>query len=69
MPVKGRARFVLQGGRGEDGRMHWRSCWDGNESNAGRKRFFRAVATPAYAVMMRVLRDGRRSVQPDLFAH
>ncbi|GAV36865.1 hypothetical protein ROTAS13_04554 [Roseomonas sp. TAS13] len=68
MPVKGRARFVLQGGRGEDGRMHWRSVWDGNESKAGRKRFFRAVATPAYAAMVRVLRDGRRTVQPDLFA-
>ena len=68
MPVKGWARFVLEDGRGENGRMHWRSCWDGNESKAGRKRFFRAVATPAYAAIMRVLRDGRRSVQADLFA-
>lgn len=32
------------------------------------KRFRRAVATPAYAAMVRVLRDGRRSVHPDLFA-
>ena len=59
---------MLQGGRGEDGRMHWRSVWDGNESKAGRKRFLRAVATPAYVTMKRVLRDGRRLVQPDLFA-
>ena len=68
MPIKGRARFVLQGGRGEDGRMHWRSTWDGNESKAGLKRFARAVATPAYAVMTCTMRDGRRLVQPDLFA-
>jgi hypothetical protein len=68
MPVKGRARFVLQGERGEDGRMHWRSVWDGNESEAGRKRFARAIATSAYATMSRILRDGRRLLQPDLFA-
>jgi hypothetical protein len=69
MPVKGRARFVLQGARGEDGLMHWRSAWDGNESKAGQKRFYRAVTTPAYAAMVRVMRDGRRTVQPDLFTH
>jgi hypothetical protein len=68
MPVKGRARFVLQGERGENGRMHWRSVWDGNDSKAGRRRFTRAVATPAYAAMIRTLRDGRRVVQGDLFA-
>jgi len=48
--------------------MHWRSAWDGNESKAGQKRFYRAVTTPAYAAMVRVMRDGRRAVQPDLFA-
>ena len=52
----------------EDDRMHWRSMWDGNASKAGQKRFYRAVATAAYAAMVRVMRDGRRIVQPDLFA-
>ena len=59
---------MLQGERGEDGRMHWRSVWDGNDSKAGRRRFMRAVATPAYAAMTRTLRDGWRLVQADLFA-
>ena len=68
MPVKGRARFVLQGERGEGGEMRWRSTWDGNESKAGLKRRTRAIATPAYAAMRRVMRDGRCLVQPDLFA-
>lgn len=67
-PVNGRARVVLQGDRTENGRMHWRSVWDGNESKAGQKRFYRGVVTPAYAVMVRVMRDERRTVQPDLFA-
>ena len=68
MPVKGRARFVLQGERGEDGQMRWRNTWDGNESKAGLKRRTRAIATPAYAAMTRAMRDGRCLVQPDLFA-
>lgn len=68
MPVKGRARFVLQGARSEDGRMQWRSVWDGNESKAGLKRYRKAIATSAYATMTRILRDGRHQVQRDLFA-
>ncbi len=67
MPVKGRARFVLQGERTKGGRMHWRSAWDGNDSKAGLKRYARSVATPAYAAMVRIMRDGRRFSQPDLF--
>lgn len=50
----------MEGGAG-------RSVWDGNESKAGLKRYRQAVATLAYAAMTRVLRDGRRQVQPDLF--
>jgi hypothetical protein len=68
MPIKGRARFVLQGERGQDGGMQWRSVWDGNDSKAGLKRYRKAITTPAYATMVRILRDGRRQAQPDLFA-
>lgn len=68
MPVKGRARFVLQGERAPTGRMHWRSAWDGNESKAGLKRYAKAVRTPAYAAMVRIMREGRHIAQPDLFA-
>lgn len=67
MPVKGRARFVLQGER-ENGRMRWNCRWDGNESKAGQRRFRKAIATPAYATMARILRDGHHRVQRDLFA-
>lgn len=68
MPVKGRARFVLIGERTTGNRMHWRSAWNGNESKAGLKRYAKSVATPAYAAMMRIMREGRRIAQPDLFA-
>jgi len=67
-PVKGRARFVLQGERTPTGRMHWRSAWDGNDSKAGLKRYAKSVKTPDYAAMVRIVRDGRHIAQPDLFA-
>ena len=68
MPVRGRAHFLLQGARGEQGRMRWHGLWGGNDSKAGQKRYRKAIMTPAYAAMSRILRDGRRQVQPDLFA-
>ncbi|MHB0727830.1 hypothetical protein ACX4MZ_10675 [Roseomonas mucosa] len=67
MPVKGRAHFLLQGARGEDGQMRWLSLWGGNDSKAGQQRYRKAVATPAYGTMIRILRDGRRLIQTDLF--
>ena len=66
MPVKGRARFVLQAERDEDGRMRWRSAWDGNHSKPGLRRHEKALRTEAYQAMVRVMRDGRRLAQPDL---
>ncbi|MDJ0390208.1 hypothetical protein QMO56_19025 [Roseomonas sp. E05] len=67
MPVKGRAHFLLQGALGEDGRMRWLSLWGGNDSKAGQKRYRKAIATPAYGAMVRILREGRRLIQTDLF--
>lgn len=65
MPVKGRARFVLIGERCR-GTTRWRAVWDGNDSKPGLRRRL-SEATEAYRRMLAAMREGRRSVQPDLF--
>jgi len=67
MPVKGRSRFVAIAERDGFGRMTWRHVWDGNDSEAGRRRYRLAMRCDAYAQMMEVLRRGRSGVQGDLF--
>lgn len=67
MPVQGRSRFAAIAERDGTGRMVWRSVWDGNDSEAGHRRYRMALRCDAYARMMDVLRHGRGGVQPDLF--
>ena len=66
MPVKGRARFVLIGETSE-GVTGWRAVWDGNDSKPGLRRRRLSEATEAYRRMLAAMREGCRSVQPDLF--
>ncbi len=67
MPIKGRSRFVAIAERTEAGAMAWRLVWDGNDSTAGLRRRRRAEATEDYRRLVLVLRDGRPSVQTELF--
>ncbi len=69
MPIKGRSRFAAIAQRDWRGRMTWRWVWDGNDSDAGRQRYRRALRCDAYARMVEVLRRGRSNVQADLFCH
>jgi len=41
----------------------------GNDTDAGRQRYRRALRCDAYARMVEVLRRGRPGVQADLFCH
>ena len=66
MPVKGRARFVLIG-EPSQGTTGWRAVWDGNDSKPGLRRRRLSEATEAYRRMLAAMREGCRSVQPDLF--
>lgn len=66
MPVKGRARFVLIG-KPSQGTTGWRAVWDGNDSKPGLRHRRLSEATEAYRRMLAAMREGRRSVQPDLF--
>ena len=67
MPIKGRSRFVAMAERDGLGRMQWRAVWDGNDSEAGLRRYRRALRCDAYARMAEILRRGRLGVQTDLF--
>ena len=67
MPIKGRSRFAAIAERDWRGRMTWRWVWDGNDTDAGRQRYRRALRCDAYARMVEVLRHGRPGVQADLF--
>ena len=51
-----------------DGVTGWRAVWDGNDSKAGLRRRRQSEATDAYRLMLTTVREGRRSVQSDLFA-
>jgi hypothetical protein len=66
MPVKGRARFVLHGEPAEGGRLAWRENWDGNYSEAGRRRLRRAEETGLPEIMRRVMREGRHLRPPNV---
>jgi len=67
MPIKGRSRFAAIAERDWRGRMTWRWVWDGNDTDAGRQRYRRALRCDAHARMVEVLRRGRPNVQADLF--
>ena len=60
-------RLVAVAERDAGGRMRWRAVWDGNDSAAGQRRHRRALRCDAYALMLAVLRNGRRAMQADLF--
>ena len=58
---KEEGRFMVVGRRGPDGMMAWRHSWDGNGSRADGIRHRRALARPAYAALVRTVREGLRA--------
>jgi hypothetical protein len=59
MPIKGRSRFKVIGGRTGTGAIGRRLVWGGNDSKAGLRRRRQAEAPPEYARLVATLRAGR----------
>ncbi|MBB2158109.1 hypothetical protein HLH33_17710 [Gluconacetobacter diazotrophicus] len=66
MPVNGRAQFALNGRRTAGGTMTWTQAWDVLDTETGNRRLRAVQRSPAYRTMLRVLREGRTTLQLDL---